>query len=351
VADLVAGSATHLWVLHLIHAFFDGLRRVWRAPTLMVGVYLITLIVAAPLTLTLHDAIASHLGESVSAEEMVTGVHWDWWEEFRAQSDELGSTFIPSVIGFAAVLSNLASIFDAVPLPSALVAVIVLYLAFWSFLIGGILDRLARQRRVTNAAFFSACGTYFFRFCRLAGMAGFVYWAIFSVLHGWLFEDLYEAVTRNLTVERTTFLIRLTLYGVFGGVLALANLVFDYAKIRAVVEDRHSMIGALLGALRFVRRHPKATFGLYLLNGMLVVLVLVGYALTAPLTEINTPSIWTPLLIGQAYVVARLFTKLTFYASQTAYFQSQLAHAGYVAAPRPVWPESPAAEAITNSTL
>ncbi len=349
MADLVAGSATHLWVLHLIHAFFDGLRRVWRAPTLMVGVYLITLIVAAPLTLTLHDAIASHLGESVSAEEMVTGVHWDWWEEFRAQSDELGSTFIPSIIGFAAVLNNLAGIFDAAPLPSTLVAVIVVYLTFWSFLIGGILDRLARQRRVTNGAFFFACGTYLFRFCRLAVMAGVTYWTIFSVLHGWLFEDLYGAITRNLTVERTAFMIRLTLYGLFGGVLVFTNLVFDYAKIRAVVEDRRSMIGALLGALRFVRRHPKATVGLYLLNGMLVVLVLVGYALTVPGTEIDTAPIWAPLLIGQAYVIARLFTKLTFYASQTAYFQSQLAHAGYVAAPQPVWPESPAAEAITNS--
>ena len=39
--------------------------------------------------------------------------------------------------------------------------------------------------------------------------------------------------------------------------------------------------------------------------------------------------------------------KLVFYASQTAYFQSQLAHAEYVAAPRPVWPDSPAAEAVS----
>jgi len=36
-----------------------------------------------------------------------------------------------------------------------------------------------------------------------------------------------------------------------------------------------------------------------------------------------------------------------FWASETALFQGRLAHAGYVAAAKPVWPDSPAAEAIT----
>jgi hypothetical protein len=44
----------------------------------------------------------------------------------------------------------------------------------------------------------------------------------------------------------------------------------------------------------------------------------------------------------------RHYVKLLFYASQTAYFQSQLAHAAYTAAPAVVWPDSPAAEAISN---
>jgi hypothetical protein len=55
---------------------------------------------------------------------------------------------------------------------------------------------------------------------------------------------------------------------------------------------------------------------------------------------------WLGLAIGQLYLLARLWVKLVFYASETAFFQSQLAHAEYTAAPQPVWPESPAAEAI-----
>jgi hypothetical protein len=54
-------------------------------------------------------------------------------------------------------------------------------------------------------------------------------------------------------------------------------------------------------------------------------------------------------VIGQVYLAARLFLRLTLAASQISLFQSSLAHAAYTAAPVPVWPESPAAEAIGNA--
>jgi hypothetical protein len=43
-----------------------------------------------------------------------------------------------------------------------------------------------------------------------------------------------------------------------------------------------------------------------------------------------------------------LFVLLASWASAIAFFQSRLAHASYTAGPPLVWPESPAAEAITN---
>ena len=39
---------------------------------------------------------------------------------------------------------------------------------------------------------------------------------------------------------------------------------------------------------------------------------------------------WLAFLIGQIYLVARLWVKLVFWASETALFQGRLAHAGYV---------------------
>ena len=43
--------------------------------------------------------------------------------------------------------------------------------------------------------------------------------------------------------------IRLLLYGVFGTHRGAVNLIIDYARIRIVVEDRRSALGAIVGSL------------------------------------------------------------------------------------------------------
>ena len=313
---------------------------------MLVGLYVITLLASAPLAIILRDAIAVHLGSSVAADAAAQGVNWVWWDEFRSQATGVSSTFGPQVLGFAAVLTNLSNLIDGTAPEGAIALAMIAYLVVWTFLVGGVIDRLARQRRVSSGGFFAACGTYFFRFCRLALLAGAAYWVLFGLVHDWLLGDLYELATRGLTVERTTFLIRIALYALFGLLVLPVNLVVDYAKIRAVVEDRRSMVGAIAAACRFIGRRPGPTLGLYALNAGTFVVLLAAYAIVAPGV---TPSIWLGFVVGQAYVVSRLFAKLVFYASQTSYFQSQLAHAEYVATPRPVWPDSPAAEAVSST--
>ena len=47
---------------------------------------------------------------------------------------------------------------------------------------------------------------------------------------------------------------------------------------------------------------------------------------------------WLGFAVGQVYVLARLWVKLMFWASETALFQGRLAHAGYVVRPQPTGP-------------
>jgi len=323
-------------------AFLDGLMRVKRAPWLVIGLWLSTLVLALPLSLALHGLIGDHLGSSMAAQSAATGMNYDWWNEFLAQSSGVGKTFVPAILGFAAVLQNLSGVADASGPPSAVVWVVAAQMIVSTFLMGGVLDRLARDRAIGAAAFFGACGVYVFRFVRLAIVSGAVYALLFITVHGWLFDGLYPRLLEDLTVERTAFAYRMALYLVFGGLVVSANLVFDYAKIRAVVEDRRSMIGALAAGLRFVRRHLGATVGLYAMNSLAFVAVLFLYYLVAPGASANTLA----FAVGQLFIVLRVVVRLQFAASQTALFQGRLAHAGYVARPVPKWPDSPAAEAI-----
>ncbi len=332
--------------MKIVRAFGQGIRRVASAPALLAGVYLATLLLAVPFGLALRAQIAAHLGDSLAAETLATGVNSDWWQEFSQDATGLGATLTPAVIGFAAPLANLSAFLDAEPRPPILVGVVALYLVVWAFLLGGVIDRLARGRPTRAAGFFAACGVFFFRFLRLAILAVPVYYVLFAVVHDWLFGTLYERLTRDLTVERTAFLVRLGLYVVFGLLFVAVSALVDYAKVRAVVEGRRSMVGALLAAGRFVARHPAAVGGLYLLNGAALVAVLALYAAVAPGAGRTGWSMWAGFLVGQAYIAARLAVKLVGYGAQVAYFQGELAHAGDVAEP-PVAPlEPPAAEAM-----
>lgn len=326
----------------MLSAFREGLGRVRRAPALVAGVWLSTLLLAVGPALVLHELIEDHLGSSLMADSAATGVNFDWWNEFLAQASGLGQTFTPAVLGFAAVLDNLSRIADHKTLAPVLAGLVATQLLLSLFLAGGLLDRLARDRAVGPAAFFSACGVWFWRFLRLAVLASAVYAFLFGTVHPWLFERLYVSWTRDLDVERQAFAVRLALYAVFTGLVCGANLLFDYAKIRAVVEDRRSMVGALNAAVRFVARQPASTARLYLLNFGLAALIALAYYLLAP----GAGAGLVAFAVGQAYIVLRAVVRLQFMASQTAFFQNQLAHAGYVARSAPRWPDSPAAEAI-----
>jgi hypothetical protein len=332
-----------------LSALGDGFGRVARAPAVLAGTFALTLLVALPLSLALRDMIAAHLGTSLTAAAVARSVDYDWWQEFSAQATGLGTTFVPSIIGFGAVLQNISNVADNVPLASTIAGVTAAWLVLWSFLSGGIIDRVARNRATRARGFFGACGAHFPALIRLGLISLAVYWVVFRWIHPWLFDSVFSRATRHMTVERDAFLVRLLLYVLFALVLIVANVTFDYARIRIVVEDRRSAIGALLASSRFVGTHTGAVTGLYLLNGILFLLLLAVYAVVTLAVSPAGRLAWLALLAGQAYIVARHYLKLTFYASETAMFQARLAHADYAAAPPVVWPESPLAESIGNA--
>ncbi len=324
----------------------DGLRRVGRAPALVAGVWVFTLAISLPLAVVMRGMLADHLGRSLTGESALRGADYEWMQEFADQASGVGVTFRPTIIGFGAVLDNLSAFADAAARPAVIVAAAAAYILFWLFLAGGIIDRLARDRPSRAHGFFAACGVFFFRFLRLAVAQAIVYGLLFGPTHRWLFDRLYPRMIHEVTVERTAFFARAALYVVFSVLVAASALVFDYAKVRAVVEDRRSMIGAIGAAIGFIRRNSAGAVALFTIDFLLFAAAVGVYALMAPGPGRSTLTIGVSVAVGQLYVLARLCVKLAFWASEAALFQSRLAHAGYTARPEPVWPESPAAEVI-----
>ena len=312
-------------------ALRDGITRVNRAPAVLACVLLITLLTALPFSLFIRNALEAHFGNSMIAEQAATGLHVQWWSEFTAQAGTLGQTFQPRIIGFAAVLDNLSALVDGETRPAPILWLGGFYLLVWLFLSGGILDRYGRTRPTHSHEFFTACGVFFVRFLRLAPFIALAYYILFAVVHRFLLDETFAALTRDVTAERTAFFIRFGLYALFGALLLVVNVIFDYAKVRAVVEDRRSMVGAIVAGARFVRRNAGAVAALYVLTGALFIALLLLYALVAPGAGSTGAGVWIGVIITQLFLLGRLWIRLVFFASETALFQGRLAHAGYIA--------------------
>ncbi len=297
-------------------AFLEGVRRVLTAPAITLGVAAATFVLAAPLGLALPGMLPEDPDAITIADRVMDGWDAGWAAEFALVNGAASSAVAASVL-------------------------------LWLFVSGGILDRFARARPIRTAAFFAACGVHFLRFLRLGVVIGTAYWALFAWLHPFLFTTLWNRWTGDVTMERDAVVIRAALYVVFLVSLALVSLVSDYAKVRIVVEDRRSVIGALGAALRFVRRRPFRTMGLYLLSA-LASLAVVGLWYGA--VPAATWSVAWAFLVTQVYVLFRIWTRLVWMAAEVVFFQGELAHATYTAAPLPAWPDSPAAEALENLT-
>jgi hypothetical protein len=301
-----------------LRAWRDGWRRVLSAPAVLAGALAVSLLAVAPLALALRGEIETHLGSSVLAEQAAAGASWDWWQGFASRATGIGRTLTPSIIGFAATLDNVGGLLDGRRQIAPVAAAIAAYLLAWLFFTGGIVDRYARDEAEGAGAFFAAAGAFIGRLLRLALLAALAYGFLFACVHEQLFGVWYVNATRDLAVERTAFFWRAGFYCVFGALLLAVNVLFDYGKVRLIVEDRTSVVGALAAALRFISRHPRRVGGLYALNAAVLVMVLGAWAIVAPGAGRAGLSAWLGFLATQVYMLARLTLKLQFVASETA---------------------------------
>ncbi|HKW02547.1 MAG TPA: hypothetical protein VJN96_22165 [Vicinamibacterales bacterium] len=281
----------------VLGAFVEGWRRALRAPAIWIGLFTMTLL--------LVWAISDVAGFGTLRGRLMTpGI------------DLQLRDFAEDVLALGGPLAGESVALDERVMARAVAARTIGQVLVLIFLFGGVLDRLARGRRVGPAAFFGACGGYFGRLLRLYVLVGLAYW----------------------TVARATASVP-----ALGIVLfALVNLVADFARVRAVVEDRRSAVGALLASGRFLRRHAVAALGLSVMS------LIAWKALNWAVVTVMGPGGLSYLSVLLLVILISILAQMALAASEIVYFQHALAHADYTAAPLPIWPDSPAAEAIEN---
>lgn len=330
-------------------AWLDGWRRVLRAPVLIVGLLALTLLHSV-LPAESRFELLSYVSGRVDTEDGDRAR--DDAQRLTAETFGLGWIVVYPTFGLGRAGGELAGFlmpfaFPPVVVSPPIVPVLhtvagnVMSAVILLFLSGGVIDRLARGRPVRAHAFFSACGEHLFRFLRLGVPLGLLYWLFLRWIYPWLIGPLFVRLAGG-TSAQTIEVIRFTIDSVVMLILVVTSVIGDYALVRTVVEDRRSALGSLAAGARFVRQRLLRVLGLYTLTAILPMAVFVALSRLLPLGALPEP------LMFAIFGIVTLFIQLTYVASATAFFQGELAHAQYTAAPAPVWPESPAAEAIRN---
>ncbi|HUF24622.1 MAG TPA: hypothetical protein VMN81_10875 [Vicinamibacterales bacterium] len=195
----------------------------------------------------------------------------------------------------------------------------------WVFLSGGVIDRLARDTRSSSRRFFAAAGACFGPLIRL----GLLSLATYAAVLIWI----GPAVTRASDAAEGP--ARVALFGAMALLLFLIALVFDYARVRLVIEDRRSAIGALAASLRLIRAHP---------GRILTAQAVFWLALVLWLTLRAFPAVEGSYSLTYAFVAGEILFKLALIGTQASIYQQTLATAGWVAREDPRWPDEPSAD-------
>lgn len=277
-----------------------GARSLLRFKRMWILLWLCNTLLALLLTAPLAALIVANLGHTKFAGQMTASMDVQWLAEFL---------FAAKSYPFAMTVPAAALIFfAAVP--------------FATFLAGGALWLLVYQATgYSPQRFFEGCGKFFWRFVRLFLISLVCYGLILSLNKS--FDKIADNIWGESLVETPVVYFGWVKGIVVLALLAIVNMVFDYAKIRIVAEDGSHTIRAALWSLRFCRRNFRVTFTAFLLTAALGLgFLLLYFGLTLPTDRATLPAIIGVFLVMQLYVFSRVWIRLQFWSSATEIYHS-----------------------------
>lgn len=309
--------------MNILEAIRKGLGSVGQSNRYIFFVYLVNLVVAMIFAAVLAGTLKDSLGSSMAAQNMKTGFDGLWYNSFRAEADGLAATFEPGVVGFGAILKsvnnfisgNIGGEFAGIALMG------IVFLLLWTYLAGGFISLYANQDGQTT--FFQQAARFLPRFIILAIMAAILYYLLFGALMSWLSGIVYSLTYETLD-ERIHFVYTVIKYGIVWLLVWFVNMLFDYSKIITVLQDHKNALTAPIKAAKIIFANFGRTYGLYLSVGIIWILFFVVYWIIVADPQSNSSwlAIFVPFVLGQLYILSRIWTRCLFYASQTAMCES-----------------------------
>lgn len=273
----------------MISSLKQGFQQLFQYKRIWLKLYLLTLALAAFVAYPLKTYIESKVGHSLMVKDMMEGFNYTFYNDF---TNHYGDGISP--------ILNQSSL------------VIILYAILLIFLMGGIIHTfLNRNEEYNRNSFWGNSAEYFWRIYRLT-----IY---FLFIHGFvlaIFLFIYTKITKgfsptNLESEGIIFIAIKYMTPIY---ILFASFFFmwqDYAKISLVKNDFKLVYKALKDSFQFIIKNFRKTFGLYLINMLLLGLVfIINYYITSAFEIRTNSTIFLSFFISQLFVITRLGLKL-----------------------------------------
>jgi hypothetical protein len=261
--------------------FFKGFNNTGRVTRMLILLLVINFAFSLILAVPMYHSLKDSFGNSLVGERMAKGFDYLWWEEYRDEARGLETTFTPSIIGKGAILNNLEGLIQlrVFDLPPVVLIFGILYIILHTFLAGGILSIFRKgEFKFSMKAFFKGAGSHFFRFFLLMLFSG-VFFLIIGQGVKMGFDSILESVQDSAFSEITPFYLGLVFSAVLFFLFLFVQMVFDYGRIKIVLEDSPNVLESTAGAFGFVFRHLGSTLGLFYLLFLVQILFTLFYIL------------------------------------------------------------------------
>ena len=169
--------------------------------------------------------------------------------------------------------------------------------------------------------FLTGCVTYFKRFIKLLLLS--VLFIVAVLITYILIKALFGIFTKNTVTEFWPFVLFFIRIFLVIGMIAIINMLFDYAKIVVVYNDFYRIFRSVKDTILFVMMSMGKTLGLYGLYFLTSLIFLCIYLYMGSLFNITGP--WTILIffiVSQLYMIVKMFIRLCFFTGQFKFYKN-----------------------------
>ncbi|HCV42585.1 MAG TPA: hypothetical protein DGH68_03805 [Bacteroidetes bacterium] len=325
-------------------AFKQGMMQVSRTNRMVFFAWFVNVVIAMPLALPVLSQLDGYLRGTVMDETLVQHFDAAWADSYRMDMErsEFTRALDYTIFGYAPFMTHFEMQMSGTFIrtlgnflydffirweinrasTSLLFLLSLLYVCVNTFLSGAFIGVYAKEYPFSFTEFLTEGARYFGKLFRVTLIALIVYFLFFTVLIDWINNSIvrWTQAEASETVPYAYYMLR-NMIVLF--CFAFLAMVFDYVRIRMVVDDRTSSLAAAGAGTKFAVIHARSTYGLYLVLCVTGVILIAVYALIEK--AIPQETYW-PLLflfvVQQCYIFARLWLKAGFYASQTKLYQA-----------------------------